>query len=185
MEPSGWTTEDVRSAAKRSATTPKTTESSTKPRNERHSACPRENLKALLHDSVELSPGGHRKHTLQRTSPGGTTRSTQYVSPLKGDVTSLYELDDGLLPFEQDIRRCDAINEVPGMQTGAQRSARARAKRKAAAAPRTSFFPDEAAALRQQDAERKRMKPATDEPEVSPPTVEPEVTPMPPATLHP
>ena len=83
------------------------------------------------------------------------------------------------MEFVQYSRRCDAINEVPGMQTAAQRSALARAKRKAAAAPRTSLFPDEAAALRQQDAERKRMKPATDEPEVSPPSVEPELTQMP------
>ena len=41
-----------------------------------------EHCKAPLHDHVELTPGGHRKHSLQRTSPGGTTRTAHYVSPL-------------------------------------------------------------------------------------------------------
>ena len=39
--------------------------------------------------------------------------------------------DDSEVEHEQYYRRCDALNEVPGSQSDAQRSAVARAKRKA------------------------------------------------------
>ena len=77
----------------------------------------REWCKAPLQDHVNLTPGGHRRHTLQRTSPGGTTRTAQYVSPRKGDTS----VDGGFIlereidiEDEQYFRRCDALNEVPG-----------------------------------------------------------------------
>ena len=78
MEPNGWSDH----AAQASALSKPPMKPRAKPRG--LSANPRETCKAPLHDSVELTPGGHRKHTLTRTSPGGTTRSTQYVSPRKG-----------------------------------------------------------------------------------------------------
>ena len=141
MEPNGWSDH----AAQASALLKPRAKPRAKPRG--LSANPRETCKAPLHDSVELTPGGHRKHTLTRTSPGGTTRSTQYVSPRKGDKSTtgtIYESEAELLwsagdvECEQYVRRVDAINEVPGWQTAAQSSACARAKRKAGvpAAPR-------------------------------------------------
>ena len=70
-------------------------------------------------------------------------RSTQYISPKKGD-SAYTEACDGILQsdvqveMEQYFRRINALEEVPGWMTAAQRSARARAKRKAGvpAAPR-------------------------------------------------
>ena len=131
MEPNGWM---LKPRAKPRA----------KPRG-RNATDRRDTCKAPLHDSVELTPGGHRKHTLTRTSPGGTTRSTQYASPRKGDEgvwggdffgEILRSADE--VECEQYVRRVEALNEVPGRQTAAQRSACARAKRKAGvpAAPR-------------------------------------------------
>ena len=96
---------------------------------------------APLHDRVELTPGGHRMHSLQSTSPGGTTRTAHYVSPLKGD--SSVDNDDEILEADGDVerdqyfRRCDALAEVhwrrfhATRQSDTQRTAVARAKRKA------------------------------------------------------
>ena len=80
-----------------------------------------------------LSPGGHRKHTLTRTSPGGTTRTARYTSPRKGDVVDKYGVleDEMAVESEQYFRRCDALQEVPCQKSDAQRAAGARAKRKA------------------------------------------------------
>ena len=135
MEPNGWSDH----AAQASALLKPRAKPRAKPRG--LSANPRETCKAPLHDFVELTPGGHRKHTLTRTSPGGTTRSTQYVSPRKGDVVyngdfTLWSADE--VEFEQYGRRCYALEQVPAQMTAAQRSACARAKRKAGvpAAPR-------------------------------------------------
>ena len=122
-------------AVARTATPPTTTAPWAKPRR----GTDGETCKAPLHDHVELTPGGHRKHTLQRTSPGGTTRAAHYISPLKGDAC---KDDDGRtangilendrdVELEQYFRRCDALHEVQGSQSDAQRSAVARAKRKA------------------------------------------------------
>jgi hypothetical protein len=133
MEPNGWSDH----AAQASALLKPRAKPRAKPRG--LSANPRETCKAPLHDFVELTPGGHRKHTLTRTSPGGTTRSTQYVSPRKGDVVwSSGALQADEVECEQWGRRCYALEQVPAQMTGAQRSACARAKRKAGvpAAPR-------------------------------------------------
>jgi hypothetical protein len=116
--------------------TPIATTARAKPR--MRTACPRETPAGAappLRDDVMLTPGGHRKHTLTRTSPGGTTRTTQYTSPRKGDVcidnsTEVLESEEDL-ELEQYFRRCDALNAVPCQQSAAQRSALARAKRKA------------------------------------------------------
>ena len=35
----------------------------------------------LLHEEILATPGGHRAHKLQRTSPGGTAHIAQYTSP--------------------------------------------------------------------------------------------------------
>ena len=43
----------------------------------------REVQQAPLHESTLLTPGGHRKHVLERTSPGGTKRRSEYISPRK------------------------------------------------------------------------------------------------------
>ena len=123
-------------AAASTATPPTMTASWAKPR---HTFAVSEHCKAPLHDHVELTPGGHRKHSLQRTSPGGTTRTAHYVSPLKGDYSTAGAALNGSgiledaseVDHEQYFRRCDALNEVPGSQSDAQRSAVARAKRKA------------------------------------------------------
>ena len=121
-------------AATSRAITPTTTVSWAKPRPS--NPCPRETYKAApLQDHVELTPGGHRRHTLLRTSPGGTTRKAQYISPRKGDAS--VDDDETILESQADVdqeqycRRCDALIEVPGQQSEAQRSALARAKRKA------------------------------------------------------
>ena len=124
-------------AAASTATPPTTTASWAKPR---RTCFVSENCKAPLHDHVELTPGGHRKHSLQRTSPGGTTRKAHYISPLKGDACKdddVGRTESGILENDRDVeleqyfRRCDALHEVPGSQSDAQRSAVARAKRKA------------------------------------------------------
>ena len=79
-----------------------------------------------------------RKHVLTRTSPGGTTRSSEYVSPLKEELPPLmYNNGDVLVDSEERVdwercdRRYDALRMLPCDQTDAQRSASARAKRKA------------------------------------------------------
>ena len=86
-------------------------------------------------ESVTLSPGGHRKHVLTRTSPGGTTRSSEYTSPLKGDPymgdPSNGVLDDDDAEQERYGERLHALEALPCDQSDAQRSALARAKRKA------------------------------------------------------
>ena len=40
-----------------------------------------ERLPGKLHEHVEMTPGGSRAHTRKHTSPGGTTRCYEYVSP--------------------------------------------------------------------------------------------------------
>ena len=85
---------------------------------------------------VELTPGGRQRHTLQRTSPGGTTRTAQYTSPSKAEVTAVAgdsdnELVHDELEMESWRRRGVAVEEVACQQSGAQRSAVVRAKRKA------------------------------------------------------
>ena len=104
-----------------------------KPRETTYS--PRETSAAApLRDDVMLTPGGHRKHTLTRTSPGGTTRTAQYISPRKGDCfpcsTEIME-DEDEVEMEQYSLRWEAIYAVPCQQSAAQRSALARSKRKA------------------------------------------------------
>mmetsp|Transcript_57107 Transcript_57107/g.113434 ORF Transcript_57107/g.113434 Transcript_57107/m.113434 type:complete len:204 (-) Transcript_57107:152-763(-) len=96
----------------------------------------RASAQAPLLESVELTPGGRRRHTLQRMSPGGTTRTAQYTSPSKAEVTSVAgdsdnELVQDELEMESWRRRGVAVEEVACQQTGAQRSAASRAKRKA------------------------------------------------------
>ena len=93
----------------------------------------RETCRVPLQDHVTLTPGGHRKHVLQRTSPGGTKRSALYISPCKGDIGACGEVlqSDQDIEYEQYSRRCDAmnvLNEVPGQQSNAQRSAAKRAR---------------------------------------------------------
>ena len=105
-------------------------------------ACTRESHAAPLRDDVVQTPKGHRKHTLVRTSPGGTTRTAHYVSPLKGDATidnpTIIVESEQELECEQCIRRSDALNKVPCQKSDAQRSSLARQRRKAGvpAAPR-------------------------------------------------
>ena len=94
--------------------TPIATTTLAKPRT--RSLDPRETSAAPpLRDDVVLTPGGHRKHTLTRTSPGGTTRIAQYISPRKGDCflcsTKIMETEEDL-EAEQYILRCDALNEL-------------------------------------------------------------------------
>ena len=91
--------------------------------------CTRADQPQLL-EGVELSPGGRRKHVLQRTSPGGTTRSSQYTSPNRAEVYDSDDPDDeyDMMGMEQWRRRCLALEYVPGQKTEAQRRAkRARA----------------------------------------------------------
>ena len=38
-------------------------------------------LRGTLHEDVQVTPGGRRKHRLEATSPGGTTRADEYFSP--------------------------------------------------------------------------------------------------------
>ena len=94
---------------------------------------------APLLERVELTPGGHRKHTLTRTSPGGTTRSAAYKSPPKGDAgidnADGMINDDWALESEAYSRRLDALREVPCKQSDAQRGAKARSKRAAGLLP--------------------------------------------------
>ena len=106
-----------------------------------------------LLESVELTPGGRRKHVLTRRSPGGTQRTAQYISPSKAemmekegynaqiadgmwsDVDDLdFEVNDDL-ELERWVRRQGALHKVPGMQSDAQRSAKARSKRAAGVPP--------------------------------------------------
>ena len=94
-----------------------------------------------LLESVELTPGGRKKHTLQRTSPGGTTRASQYTSPSRAEVDA--ELRRGgedpedwvsltiedVLDMEQWRRRNIAMEFVPGQQTEFQHALVRSAKR--------------------------------------------------------
>ena len=95
-----------------------------------------------LLESVELTPGGRKKHTLQRTSPGGTTRASQYISPSRAEVIA--ELRRGgenpedwedwmtiedVLDMEQWRRRNVAMEFVPGQQTEFQQELVRSAKR--------------------------------------------------------
>ena len=41
-----------------------------------------EQLPGRLHEHVQVTPHGSRAHTMKHTSPGGTTRMEQYVSPV-------------------------------------------------------------------------------------------------------
>ena len=93
-----------------------------------------------LLESVELTPGGRKKHTLQRTSPGGTTRASQYTSPSRAEVIAelclheecapedLYD-PDWDLDMEQWRRRNVAMEFVPGQQTEFQQELVRSAKR--------------------------------------------------------
>ena len=136
LEPGTTSTPTATTTPPAAPITPATPASWAKPR--KRMACPRESCKVPLQDHIDLTPGGHRRHTLQRTSPGGTTRTAQYISPRKGDSS----IDDSefILESEVDVereqyfRRCDALIEVPGQESEAQRSALARAKRKACVA---------------------------------------------------
>ena len=96
-----------------------------------------------LHESVELTPGGRRKHTLTRASPGGTTRTATYTSPTKADLgIEVWDSDDSDCRNEYAMERwCArerALRVVPGQLSDAQRCSKARAKRAAGvpAAPR-------------------------------------------------
>ena len=89
-----------------------------------------------LLESVELTPGGRKKHTLQRTSPGGTTRASQYTSPSRAEVAAEICLHEGCVPEDLDMdldweldmeqwrRRCLALEYVPVQKTEAQRRAK-------------------------------------------------------------
>jgi hypothetical protein len=106
-----------------------------------------------LLESVELTPGGRRKHVLTRRSPGGTQRTAQYISPSKAEIMEKegynaqiadgkWSDDDDLdfevkddLELERWVRRQGALHKVPGMQSDAQRSAKARSKRAAGVPP--------------------------------------------------
>ena len=104
-------------------------------------------MQAPVLESVQLTPrGGRRKHTLQRTSPGGTTRTAEYISPNKAEVVEDKGWEEGWdsdeeeelrieYEYERWRRRCFAMEEVACQQTTAQRSAAARAKRKAGVPP--------------------------------------------------
>ena len=64
-----------------------------------------------LHERVEVTPGGSRAHMLERTTPGGTTRTATYTSP--------GGWNDRTLAMEK-LQQCDK-----------SRAAQARAMRKA------------------------------------------------------
>ena len=99
-----------------------------------------EDRAAVQSRSVELTPGGRKKHTLQRTSPGGTTRASQYTSPSRAEVIAelclheecapedLYD-PDWDLDMEQWRRRNVAMEFVPGQQTELQQELVRSAKR--------------------------------------------------------
>ena len=88
-----------------------------------------------LLESVELTPGGRRKHCLSRSSPGGTTRTALYTSPNKAEIMQEMgdDCDDATLDAELESerwsRRRSALAKVPGQRNDAQRSATARSKR--------------------------------------------------------
>ena len=95
-----------------------------------------------LRESVELTPGGRRKHTFTRTSPGGTTRTATYTSPTKAEIVGPddeYDSDDSCCRGEHEnerwVRRTRALEQVPGQQSDAQRGAKARSKRAAGLLP--------------------------------------------------
>ena len=44
-------------------------------------------LPGALHSHEQCTPGGSRAHTFRHTSPGGTTRTDQYISPAAGRAT--------------------------------------------------------------------------------------------------
>ena len=106
---------------------------------------------APLRESVQLTPGGRRKHTLRRTSPGGTTRCSEYISPSKTELEAEWDAPSGTYDDEEvritaQCRRYRALHEVPCQQTVAQRSKKARTKRNgdALAAPRAASAASEA-----------------------------------------
>ena len=92
-----------------------------------------------LLESVELTPGGRKKHTLQRTSPGGTTRASQYISPSRAEVEQeqrrheMIHSDDDFDVFDVEMeqwrRRNVAMEFVPGQQTEFQQELVRSAKR--------------------------------------------------------
>ena len=90
---------------------------------------------SLLLESVEVTPGGRRKHCLSRSSPGGTTRTALYTSPNKAEIMQEMgdDCDDATLDAELESerwsRRRSAMAKVPGQHNDAQRSATARSKR--------------------------------------------------------
>ena len=97
-----------------------------------------------LRESVELTPGGRRKHTFMRTSPGGKTRTATYKSPAKAETVGPdeeYDSDDsccrGEYENERWVRRTRALvlEQVPGQKSDAQRGAKARSKRAAGLLP--------------------------------------------------
>ena len=74
-----------------------------------------------LNESVELTPGGRRKHTLTRASPGGTTRTATYTSPTKAESligNEVWDSDDSEHRYEYAmgrwIARERALRGVPG-----------------------------------------------------------------------
>ena len=103
---------------------------------------------APLRESVQLTPGGRRKHTLRRTSPGGTTRCSEYISPSKTELEAEWDSprDDQYVRNIMHDRRYRALREVPCQQSVAQRSKKARTKRNgdALAAPRAASAASEA-----------------------------------------
>ena len=105
-----------------------------------------------LLESVALTPEGRRReHTLQLTSPAGTTRTSAYISPTNADFSPCEPGDEYLLDEEREcelrMRRSAALEAVAGQQSGKQRSAlfRARSKRSASevqAAPQSKRMCD-------------------------------------------
>ena len=106
----------------------------TQPRRCLGSACA--GAETPLLENVELTPGGRRKHTLQRRSPHGTTRTSQYISPSRAEIMEETGFSDeegngDERGMEQFRRRGVAVEETACQQSGKERSARAREKRKA------------------------------------------------------
>ena len=78
-------------------------------------------------ESVALAPEGRsREHTLQLTSPAGTTRTSAYISPTNADFSPCDPGDEYLVDEQRRVelfyRRGAALEAVACQQSGNQRS---------------------------------------------------------------